>query len=353
MRLLASFVATFLSAGVATAQPADKPAPGGSPDAAAASESGDESTTGAQAQKAKPKRSKPAKKTAPNNRPPPSKLTGFAQLMIGFGSAPIPGTQDQTGSGTSFTLQPGGRYQLSEPFALSLRLPLSLVVTQEPGDTATRGVLGNPMLGAEYAVSLSRTVRVPLALGLGIPIASGELDPTATDSSAFERARANAYADAAHGYRESELFVVKRLPVTLSAGVEYRGDEIDLFGSTGVLLAPSLSGDLETPNVGVGTWEKNALAVRSVTAGGVAWNFLPDPALWIGLDAWLSVEAVRPIELSTPLEEPPSRAQFVIEPKLAAQLGWLRPSLGFLAPLGGPLGNAGTRALRLRADGSF
>ena len=46
----------------------------------------------------------------------------------------------------------------------------------------------------------------------------------------------------------------------------------------------------------------------------------------------------------------PSSVQAVLEPKVGARFGKVAPSVGYIAPLGGPLGGGDIGGVRLRVD---
>ncbi|MGC4090322.1 MAG: hypothetical protein QM756_21075 [Polyangiaceae bacterium] len=93
--------------------------------------------------------------------------------------------------------------------------------------------------------------------------------------------------------------------------------------------------------------KNNRVAIRNVTDVGFSYSF--SEKFWAGLDLWTAFNILEPQTYDSPATPPPFY-QFVAEPKLGLRLGKVRPSLGFIAPLGGRLADSGIYGAHLRLD---
>ena len=102
------------------------------------------------------------------------------------------------------------------------------------------------------------------------------------------------------------------------------------------------------------TYELKTLSLRSVTSGGISYEFLPRPRVFGALDGWLAYNAINAVEFTSKMgATPPTRFQFVLEPRVGAHFGKVSPSVGYIFPIGGRLADAGTSGLELRCDFAF
>jgi len=300
-------------------------------------------------------------KEEPQEKPRPArkKLQLFGEAVIGWGSAPTPGPgNDQTTEDAfGFVLMAGASYDLSPRFTLGLRVPWTTAsFDQASGESQSGQALGNPELMAEYRVKLGARADLPLGLGVGIPVAQGNADLTGTDTAGRRQWAVNLFADAVTGWHDGELFLPQRLPIVPFVGIVYEGENLDVDAYTKLVLAPNLSTEISQPNdpTGLGTYEANGMALRSVTGAGAAYWFLESPRISAGLDAWAVINAVEPVTFeSASGATGPSAFQFVIEPRLAAMFGAVRPSVGYIWPIGGRLSDDGAQGIRLRLDIGF
>jgi len=168
----------------------------------------------------------------------------------------------------------------------------------------------------------------------------------------------NQLADATTGWRDSELFQPKRLPVVVGAGIHHDRHDFELHGDLKFVLLPALSTKVQTPAssdpANPGDYKINGFAMREVTTLGASYNFLSDPLIYAGLDlaiVWTPIQTF--VFNATPASATPSTVQAVLEPRLGARFGAVSPSVGYIAPLGGRLGRADDGGVRLRVDAFF
>jgi hypothetical protein len=279
----------------------------------------------------------------------------FANVLVGFGKAPMPGTgADQTtDKTTSGTFMVGGYYDLSPEFTLGARLPFTVGSQRQPdGSSATVSALGALELMGEYRMTLSRFTLLPIFFGLGLPTAQGNYDYL--DKSGWQKTSLNAMADAASGYRDPELFGPHRLPLIVGVGVDYQRKALSLRAATKLVLGIKVGGEVANIPDMASTYELNTLAIRSVTSGGLSYEFLPRPKLFVAADAWLAYDAIHAFEYKSKAgATPPTRFQFVFEPRLGAKFGKITPTVGYIFPIGGRLADAGTSGLDLHCDFAF
>ncbi|MEI9953966.1 MAG: hypothetical protein WDO74_34570 [Pseudomonadota bacterium] len=277
----------------------------------------------------------------------------FANVLVGFGRAPLPGptAHETTGKTTSGTFMVGGYYDLSPEFTLGARLPWTVGSARQPdGDQATVTALGALELMGEYRVTLSPFTRLPIFFGLGVPTAQGNYN----EESAFRKAELNAMADAASGYRDPELFGPKRLPLIVGVGIDYQRKALNLHAATKFVAGVKVGGELGTSQDPAGTYELKSVTFRNVTSGGIAYQFLDKPKLFGALDSWLAYNAINAVEFNSIAgATPPTRFQFVLEPRVGARFGKISPSIGYIFPIGGRLADSSASGLDLHCDFGF
>jgi len=209
----------------------------------------------------------------------------------------------------------------------------------------------------EYRVSLNKLTTIPITFGLGIPVAQGNPDRTGTDTTGHQKAYVNSLADATSGWRDSELFQPKRLPIVLGGGIHHDRQDWELHADLKLVLLPALSTKVfdeteDPPNAG--TYKLNAFALREVTTLGGSYNFLDSPLLYAGLDlalVWTPIQTF--VFNATPDAAKPTTIQAVLEPRVGARFGAVSPSIGYIAPLGGRLGGADDGGVRLNVSAFF
>jgi len=280
---------------------------------------------------------------------PRKKINVFADILAVWGTPPEPDAQpiyDKDESVTAFGFIIGGTYDIDPAFSLGLRIPYS-----RADFDATRmfsiplegssGALGNPEIIGQYRMKLSPGVFVPIDFGLGAPFAQGDPDPTSANHPAAAKAMTNRTMDAGTGWHDSELYYVGRVPVKASVGYLRQRTTWNFHASTKLVAAPKirgaleLEGDLPQPNdADVEEYQYNPVALRNLTEVGAAWN--PWAGLWIGLDAWLGINLIDEINRIS-AATPPSAFQWVLEPGLGYDLGFLKLNLSYIKPLGGRL----------------
>ena len=261
-------------------------------------------------------------------------------------------------TGTALGFQVGGRYDVTKEISVGLRVPLTTAsVKQANGTSLSTTVFGAPELMGEYRVSLSKLTTIPISFGIGIPVAQGNPDRTGTDTTGHQQAYVNSLADATSGWRDSELFQPKRLPIVLGGGIHHDRQDFELHGDVKLVLLPALSTKVfdaseDPPNPG--TYELKSFALREVTTLGGSYNILRSPLLYAGLDLaviWTPIHAF--VFDATPAREKPTTVQAVLEPRVGARFGPVSPSIGYIAPLGGRLGGADDGGVRLNVSAFF
>jgi hypothetical protein len=284
-----------------------------------------------------------------------AKVGVFADLLVGFGRAPMPGTgaDRTTGNTTSGTFMAGGYYDLSPEFTLGARLPWTVGSQRQPdGGNATVSALGALELMGEYRVTLSPFTLLPIFFGLGVPTAQGSYD--ALDQSGVQRTGLNAMADAAAGYRDPELFGPHRLPLIAGVGIDYQRKALSLRAATKIVLGIKVGGALANVSDTYSTYELKSVTFRNVTSAGISYDFLDRPKLFGAFDAWLAYNAINAVEFTSKMgATPPTRFQVVAEPRLGARFGKVAPSIGYIFPIGGRLADSSTSGLELHCDFAF
>jgi len=277
----------------------------------------------------------------------------FANVLVGFGKAPLwgVGADETAGKTTSGTLMVGGYYDLSPDFTLGARLPWTVGSQRQPdGGNKTVTALGTLELMGEYRVTLNPFARLPIFFGLGVPTAQG----TYNDEAGVRQTYLNLMADAASGYRDPELFGTKRLPLIVGVGFDYQRKALSLRAANKLVLGLKVGGELPYTQDTNGTYELKTFAVRNVTSAGVAYEFMDKPKLYGALDAWLAYSPVNAVEFKSALgANPPTRLQFVVEPRVGARFGKISPSIGYIFPIGGRLADSAASGLELHCDFAF
>ena len=283
------------------------------------------------------------------------KVGVFANVLVGFGSAPMPGTGADvtTGKTTSGTLMAGGYYDLSPDFTLGARLPFTVGQQRQPdGSNATVVALGALELMGEYRVTVSRFTLLPILFGLGVPTAQGNYDYL--DKSGWQRMELNTMADAAAGYRDPELFGPHRLPLIAGVGIDYQRKALSLRAATKLVAGIKVGGELANVPDTYSTYDLKPVTFRNVTSAGISYEFLPRPKMFAAIDTWLAYNAINAFEFTSKMgATPPTRFQFVFEPRVGARFGKVAPSIGYIFPIGGRLADAGTSGLELHCDFAF
>lgn len=288
------------------------------------------------------------------------KLAAFGQIVIGFGRAPQNSPSYEPGDrGTAIGFQVGGRYDFSRELTLGLRIPLTTATVRVQGRNQSATVFGSPELMAEYRLSLSKLTTVPLRFGIGIPLAGGNADQgPSSDRTGFFHGYVNRLADATTGWRDSELFQPKHLPIVLGGGIRHEREDWELHADVKLVLLPALGTTVANPTSPApfaGTYEISKFALREVTTLGGSYNFLSSPLVYAGLDlafVWTPIDTFV-FDEAGDSDARPTRLQAVLEPRVGARFGAVSPSVGYIAPLGGRLGDAEVGGIRLRVDALF
>jgi hypothetical protein len=286
------------------------------------------------------------------------KLDLFAQIIIGFGKAPDNNPKYEPGDqGTALGFQVGGRYDVSPTFSAGLRVPITTASVKQVsnGKSTSTTAFGAPELFGEYRLVMNRLTSIPIGFGVGIPVAEGTSDRTDDDVTAVAKGYVNSLADATSGWRDSELFQPKYLPIVVSGGVRHERSDFELHAEAKFVLMPALSTEVSDPievdPPDSGSYKLNAFALREVTTIGGTYNFLDKPLIYAGLDFALIWTPIETFEFESSQDvTAPSSVQAVLEPKVGARFGKVAPSVGYIAPLGGRLGSGDIGGVRLRVD---
>lgn len=309
----------------------------------------------------------PAPKSAPDPGRKRDKISAFGQIIFGWGRAPMNhGGYGPGDKGTTIGFQVGGRYDATPELSVGLRIPLTYAVVQTNGQNLSSFLFGNPELMGEYRVGLSKLTTVPIFFGVGIPVAQGNpayIQETSTDTAGKQHGYVQLLADASSGWRDSELFQPKRLPIVVGAGIRHEPRDWEAHADVKFIASPALSTKVDTPNTAdtslmgyKGTYSIKGFALREITRLGATYTFLDAPMhMYAGLDfsvVWTPMQTFV-FDRAVGNGDRPTTVQAVLEPRLGARFGRLEPSLGYIAPLGGRLGDASVGGVRLRVDGYF
>ena len=300
----------------------------------------------------------PKNERAPDKGRKRDKLDVFGQIVIGFGRAPQNQPSFAAGDkGTAIGFLLGGRYDFSPAFSGGLRIPVTTATVKTNGLNISSTVFGAPELFGEYRLSLSRLTSVPIAFGVGIPVAGGNPDQTGTDTAGHQKNYVNQLADATSGWRDSELFQPKRLPIVLGAGIHHDRQDWEAHADAKFVFLPALSTKVADPTEDPpndGTYKLNSFALREVTTLGGSYNFLAKPVVYAALDLAIVWTPIQTFVFDSDVNDAtPTTIQAVLEPRVGARFGKISPSVGYIAPLGGRLGDAGDGGVRLRVDALF
>jgi hypothetical protein len=297
------------------------------------------------AKEAEPKKPYKAKKT----------VGVFAEALIGFGKAPEPGPigSNSTGDATSFGFLLGGHYDISSPFRLMLRVPVTTgTVKTSTNLDARETALGAPELAGRLRLGDPGETEWAIKLAVGVPVAQGNPDVSDTaDARGFTQARLQRVANAANGWHDPELYAMKRLPISPALQFLYRTTKLRLNGELKAVFLPKIGGGLSASAATYkgGSLEVNGLGVWAILGGSVSYEILTRK-LFGALAAWATYEIAH--DYTWEGGNPPSPFQFTMEPRVLAQFGKVVPSVGFLIPLGGQLGG-NIYGLRLHVDVVF
>jgi hypothetical protein len=294
---------------------------------------------------------------------PRDKAVVFGDFVLGFGQAPKPGPagggQNKTADTMAVGAVVGAAFDLSKTFTLGIRIPWATASVDRVSRSGTDNSMafGSPELMGEVRHPLSELWSLPIFFGIGVPLAQGDPDPS-NATPVNDRAKANVglVMDAASGWRDGELWAPKRLPLVLGVGVQHEKRALEFHAYTklvaGINLGTKLRNPLEFGPAQLGQLKLNSVSLRDVTLVGMRYSFVSKPVLWAGADLWLVYSPLEPIKFDSSAT-PPSNFQFVGEPRLGAAFGKLRPSLGFIYPLGGRLADAGIAGVRAHLDYAF
>ncbi|MRG91057.1 hypothetical protein [Polyangium spumosum] len=245
-------------------------------------------------------------------------------------------------------------WRLNDTWAIGARVPFATGTIDGPiEDPVDSFALGNIEASVHARFKLKRRMTLPVSFALAVPTASGDMFPEQNDAGARPQAVLNQAVAGARGWEEQAPYTPNRLGAVPSVGFAYDTRLLHFAASTKFeLMIKTGGGTPESANVGT----IHAPAYNWVTSASFSYDFL-DGMVSPGLRAWLAVSQ----QAVTKGTSDYSGAQFVIEPganstiPLGKSLA-LRAGLGFLIPLGGPLGGSNSATIngfRVRAGLAF
>jgi hypothetical protein len=271
--------------------------------------------------------------------------------VIGFGKLAEAGAPASSAPDvTAYSFVIGAGYELSPSFGLSLRFPFTSASIKEAGGdkSESAAAIGNVELAPEYVYRASPTTKIPIELAIVAPTATGDPFAAVTEPEQLRRAAAQDIAAAARGWEDNALFAPHRFGVVPRVGLEYARGAMEIGAFTKYELTFKSGGNDAPPgykaNTGM-TW---------VTGGSFFYEVLPE-TLSVGTRAWLTELVTEEIEAPLgPGEASPSKTQFVLEPGVRAKIKMIRPSIGYILPIGGRLGgDAKMSGLRIAVAAVF
>jgi len=284
-----------------------------------------------------------APKEEPEAPPPKEKPYGVgADIVYGIGRA---------GSGTDVGSAPvefkvasivlGVFYQADPKINARLRFPISTggIDGADPGQFTEPGnfsatAAGNVEMGMTYNMDQGPHTKLPLDIGLFLPVASGDRFPPPEGNGRQRAYLINSAAQWSRGLEEDALFAPHRLSLVPKLGLRYAAGGISTGGyiKTPLILRMG-GGDPPSP--------PDEYAIKSaVFQGVIGGDFRFDVSrnkIDVGLRAWLSWQSSEYIERMLASSTPPSKIQFALEPQLRASFGQLKAVLGVVLPIGGRL----------------
>jgi hypothetical protein len=291
----------------------------------------------------KPKAEKPV--------PPPPEKPGAAGLDMVFGFGKTGGTTgpDATElSVVSFLL--GGSYHFTPEWGARLRIPFATgKITHVGNETSTfeplnegynAAAFGNIELAGNYTFALGPSTKLPLEMAFTVPTANGDRFPPPDDPANGRHYRINAASQASRGFEEDALFAPHRFGIIPKGSISYKEGAIDTGGFVKVPILIKAGGQPVPPQrPGQATFTLNSTVIAGVIGGDFHYGFVENK-IDIGTRAWIDIRSAEYYDIIYPGGNvtTPSKVQFVLEPQVRVAIGPVRGVVGFIWPLGGPLG---------------
>lgn len=270
--------------------------------------------------------------------PPPAQGPWSAGLDLVLGSGNL---ADTSFSARSLLL--AARYR-NDRTSFGLRVPFTLSTVDSPAlGSSSQSAFGNLELSLAHVVSESQHTEIPFELALVFPIGSG--DPYGDDSAA-RYATVQQTAAWSRGAEENPLYLPKHAAVVPKLALEIHKGMLRAEAHETVEIVLR-AGALKPPQ----SVRSHMLGLASVTGASLLAGVLPE-RVWIGVRAWLTYELRASYESELP-GDGASKSQAAVEPTVQAKLGPACASIGYIAPVGGDLGDASVHAFRLAAELSF
>jgi len=285
----------------------------------------------------------------------PSRDVGV-DMVIGFGAIRDVRSDTNPTSVTAISFVPYFAWRLGEMWSIGARLPLatgSIAGPLGPDDDYDSFAIGNFEASVGAKLKLRRRMSLPTSFAVTVPSAQGDMFPQQDSAGAKPQALLQQAVAGSRGWEEQAPYTPNRLGIVPRVGFAYDTRLLHFEASTKFELLIRTGG--ETPaSAGEGTLHDPAY--NWVTSASFFYDFL-DGMVSPGLRAWLAVTQL-PVSKGT---SDYSGAQFVIEPDVNSTIPIgktmaVRAGLGFVVPVGGPLGGANSASIngfRVRAGLSF
>ncbi|MDC0745899.1 hypothetical protein [Polyangium mundeleinium] len=275
-------------------------------------------------------------------------------MVIGFGEIRNVLSDTDPTDVTVASFVPYFFWRLNETWAIGARVPFATGSIDGPIENPVDSfALGNIEASVHARFKLKRRMTLPVSLAITVPTAQGDMFPEQDAAGARPQALLNQAVAGARGWEEQAPYTPNRLGASPSVGFAYDTRLLHFAASTKFeLLIKTGGGTPESEATGT----LHAPAYNWVTSASFFYDFL-DGMISPGLRAWLAVSQ-QPVTKGT---SDYSGAQFVIEPDVNSTIPVgkslaVRAGLGFIVPLGGPLGGSNSATIngfRLRAGLAF
>ena len=280
-----------------------------------------------------------APKPEPEAPPPPDKKYGVgANIVYGMGSS---GSGTETGSTpidykvASITL--AGTYQADKNINARFRFPFSTGSIEAGAPAYNASAVGNIELGMTYTSEMGPHTKLPLDIGLYLPVASGDRFPPPEDPGRERSFRINTAAQWAHGLEEDALFAPHRLSLVPGIALRSSAGGITAGGFLKLPLMLRVGGG-DPPPVAPSQTDPTytiAGAVFEAVVGGDFRFDLSRNKMDIGLRAWMTWMSSEYVKVELPGTTAPPRLQIVAEPQFRAMFGQVKAILGIILPIEG------------------
>ena len=284
-----------------------------------------------------------APKEEPEAPPPKEKPYGAgADLVYGFGRA---GSGTEAGANyVKFgvaSLILGGFYQADPKINARIRLPISNGSIEMSGtEPYSATALGNLELGMTYNSDMGPHTKIPLDIGLMLPIANGDRFPPPEDPARLRTFRVNTAAQWSRGLEEDALFAPHRLSLVPRVGLRYAAGGMSTGGFVKLPLMLRMGGNdpPSPPIAGDSDYAIKSVVFEAIVGGDIHVDISRNK-FDIGARAWATWMSSEFVERLLPGSTAPPRLQLNLEPQVRGMFGPLKAVLGFIWPIAGRLGS--------------